>query len=106
MRVRLKTPIPTLTWIFFEMHEVPFQLLGVSLKLQTDEDPQKLVDAIAYLQQKIDEVKSSFGLNDALQLALIAGLKLAEEIQLSNPNSEANIERWTKRLIDRIDEVL
>ncbi len=88
------------------MSEVPFHVLGVSFKLQTDEDPQKLLDAIRYLQQKIDETRMNFGLSSALEIALIAGLKLAEEVQMVRPKSDQDIEKWTKLLIDRIDEVL
>lgn len=88
------------------MHEVPFQLLGISLKLQTDDDPERLHKAISYLATRIQEVRDSYGIQKPLELALIVGLKLSEEILSVGTLPDHDLDRWTKTLIDRIDEVL
>jgi len=88
------------------MHEVPFNLLGISLKLQTDDDPKKLIEAIAYLEKQVEEVRKTFEIQDSIKILMVAALKLSEEALSLHPYSDHELERWTKRLIDHIDEVL
>lgn len=88
------------------MHRVPVTLLGVSLTLQTEDDPEKLRKTVAYYESKLEEVAKSIGTHEALKLSLVTGLVLAEEALFRPTVTNDEMERITQNLIDRIDQVL
>lgn len=87
------------------MHEVPFHVLGIHLKLRTEDNPEKLQRAILLLERKIDEIREITGIEDALRLALLAGLKLSEEA-LDRSSAPSSWDEIAKGWIDCIDKVL
>ncbi|GEM_PF-6675166 len=88
------------------MHRIPVNLLGVSMTLQTEENPEKILKVVEYFQNKLDEVSKTLKDHDSLKLSLVTGLILAEEILFHVPLPQGDLEKIAQNLIDRIDQVL
>ncbi|ORC34215.1 hypothetical protein B4O97_12945 [Marispirochaeta aestuarii] len=55
-------------------------ILGTTLKVNTDEDPRYLSQLINYLHEKTHEVRSSTQLNDPLKISILTSLFLIDEL--------------------------
>jgi len=93
---------------------VQIQILGTVFTIQADEDPEYLEVLVDYLTKKVREIEQTVSTRDPLRIAILAGLLAADDLHKERvrnsdtlPQSEAEeVERITRRLIDRIDESL
>jgi cell division protein ZapA (FtsZ GTPase activity inhibitor) len=93
---------------------VQIQILGTVFTIQADEDPEYLEILVDYLAKKVREIEQTVSTRDPLRIAILAGLLAADDLHKERvrnadtlPQSEAEeVERITRRLIDRIDESL
>jgi cell division protein ZapA (FtsZ GTPase activity inhibitor) len=56
------------------------ELLGTAFTIQTDEDPQYVQDLVDYYRTKVQEVQGRIPSNDALKIAIVAGVLTADEL--------------------------
>jgi cell division protein ZapA (FtsZ GTPase activity inhibitor) len=65
------------------------ELLGTAFTIQTDEDPQYVQDLVDYYRTKVQEVQRRIPSNDALKIAIVAGVLTADELFRARDNAEA-----------------
>lgn len=91
-------------------------LLGCSFIIQSDAPPEKLERIVEGFEQKIIEISRQHPNLEALKIALLAGLNLAEELDYFKSQAQAGgasedqaltrLNSITQRLIDHLDSIL
>ncbi len=73
---------------------ISIDLLGTTLRVNTDEDPGYLSQLIEYLQQKTIDVKNNSRLDDPLKISILTSLFLIDELfkERISPESRDNAE--------------
>lgn len=109
------------------MGKLQIDILGTSLSLQAKEDASYLKRLLSYYRQIVDQLENSMDLKDSLQLSILAGLNLCDELykektknlklknasnlpfdtkQAENLLDQDKAEKITLTLIDKLDAVL
>ena len=92
--------------------DLRIEVLGTSVFIAVEEDPEYLDDLLRFYRSKINAVQKSSGLRDPLKIAILAGFILCDELQkkrdeISVQKTSSNeVERITTALIARIDDFL
>jgi cell division protein ZapA (FtsZ GTPase activity inhibitor) len=84
-------------------------VLGVSLSIAADEDPDYLKKLLDRYRMVIENTKDSTGLEDPLKLAILTGFLLCDEIEkIKRQDAQESLEaeQLTLDMIARIDEVI
>jgi cell division protein ZapA (FtsZ GTPase activity inhibitor) len=100
------------------------ELLGTAFTIQTDQDPQYVQDLVDYFRTKVQDVQNRIPSNDALKIAIVAGVLTADELFRARKQDSAEtdhgtrgpattdaqnaqeLEQITQRLIDVLDRSL
>ena len=106
------------------MGRLKIEMLGTSFTIQANEDNQYLEKLLGYYQRITDDVKRIDSINSPLQVAILSGIMICDElykekqnkIALENGESVAQIsensidsdeiQRITLEMIKKIDKVL
>lgn len=106
------------------MGRLKIEMLGTSFTIQANEDNQYLEKLLGYYQRIIDDVKRIDSIKSPLQVAILSGIMICDElykekqnkIALENGESVAQIsensidsdeiQRITLEMIKKIDKVL
>lgn len=100
------------------MGSLTINLLGTSFKINANQDSQYLQKLLTYYTGIIDNLKESLSGQDPLQIAILAGIMLTDELytQKSPSNTQqivplttsvlSEVENITTKLINSIDQVL
>ena len=100
------------------MGSLTINLLGTSFKISANQDSQYLQKLLTYYTGIIDNLKESLSGQDPLQIAILAGIMLTDELytQKSPSNTQqivpqttsvlSEVENITTKLINSIDQVL
>jgi hypothetical protein len=102
------------------------EILGTSFTVQSDADPRHLAQVVEYLKSKVKAIQASFSHYEPMKVCLLAGLNVVDELfrardpatpgdpakpgdaggLSSATEPEAEIERLTESLIEKIDRSL
>ncbi len=90
---------------------ISIDLLGTTLRVNTDEDPGYLSQLIEYLQQKTIDVKHTSRLEDPLKISILTSLFLIDELfkERLSPDSQTNskdMEVITESIIRKLELTL
>jgi cell division protein ZapA (FtsZ GTPase activity inhibitor) len=91
------------------MEAVRIDLLGCAITIQTDETKEYVQRLVAVLERRLGAVKDQTGLTDPMKVSLVAGLFLVDELLRNDGgmrSEDAEIERRTMRLIEKLDNSL
>ena len=102
------------------MGQIQVNILGTSFKLQADEDTQFLTKLLDYYEKIVNKVSQVDSAKNNLQISIVAGLLLCEELfkekenKLKNLSKEelnvysynTELEKRTSALIEKINKVL
>ena len=100
------------------MGSLTINLLGTSFKISANQDSQYLQKLLTYYTGIIDNLKENLSGQDPLQIAILAGIMLTDELytQKSPSNTQqivpqttsvlSEVENITTKLINSIDQVL
>ena len=102
------------------MGQIQVNILGTSFKLQADEDTQVLTKLLDYYEKIVNKVAQVDSAKNNLQISIVAGLLLCEELfkekenKLKNLSKEelnvysynTELENRTSALIEKINKVL
>lgn len=102
------------------MGQIQVNILGTSFKLQADEDTQVLTKLLDYYEKIVNKVSQVDSAKNNLQISIVAGLLLCEELfkekenKLKNLSKEelnvysytTELEKRTSALIEKINKVL
>lgn len=96
--------------------EIRIDVLGTSLTISADADPEYLTSLLEQYKQHIDNTQQLTGLSDPLKLAVLSGFLLCDELEKNrrqpavmengNISDSYEAEKLTQKLITRLDEVL
>ncbi|MCL2478608.1 MAG: mannose-6-phosphate isomerase, class I [Treponema sp.] len=75
-------------------NELLIDVLGCSLQISADEDPEYLQNLLDIYRQKTEEVRKTTGLKDQLKIAVLTGFLLCDELE-KNKNSAAKTRQNT-----------
>ena len=98
-----------------EKNHLTVNILGVSLTLKSKENPEYLKQIIQYFQGKLDEARETLVAVDPLKILIMAGLTITEELLKERSSrikhreagiNEEELEEFTARMINKIDESL
>lgn len=91
-------------------------MLGTSLTIKTDEDPEHMSRVIRYLEQKIADTEKLIPIKDPLKLSVLCSLLLTDELlkeraKISEKGSAGaadsrEIERITENMIRLIESTV
>jgi len=86
-------------------------ILGTTLKVNTDEDPQYLSQLIRYLHEKTHEVRNSTRIEDPLKISILTSLFLIDELykersDVSADKDDPALSELTSRMIQKLEESL
>ena len=86
-------------------------ILGTTLKVNTDEDPQYLSQLINYLHEKTREVRNSTRIDDPLKISILTSLFLIDELykersDMSAEKDDTALSELTSRMIQKLEESL
>jgi cell division protein ZapA len=59
---------------------IEVNILGSTFSIQSDNDPLYLEEVVAYLKDRIDQVKKDYTIQDSLKISLMASLNLVDEL--------------------------
>ncbi|WP_319561812.1 cell division protein ZapA [Marispirochaeta sp.] len=87
------------------------EILGTTLKVNTDEDPRYLSQIIEYLHEKTQEVKNSTKIDDPLKISILTSLFLIDELYKERSGIAQNGENQalseiTEKMIKKLEESL
>ncbi len=91
---------------------VQISVLGTSLTIQSDQDPQYIHSLVAYIQKKVREIEGMTGQKEHLKTSILAALLITDELfqeRASKTNRESQddgSESLTQRMIEKIDLAL
>ena len=103
------------------MAKLKIQLLGENFTIQANEDEQYLQKLLGYYQRITNDIQSQNQIKDNLQIAILSGIMLCDELYKEKQNKvahengqtteititeEEELEKRTKYMIDKISEVL
>lgn len=103
------------------MAKLKIQLLGENFTIQANEDEQYLQKLLGYYQRITNDIQSQNQIRDNLQIAILSGIMLCDELYKEKQNKvahengqtteititeEEELEKRTKYMIDKINEVL
>ena len=60
-------------------HEINIDVLGCSIPISADEEPEYLQNLLETYKQKLNEIRNSTGLKDPLKIAILTGFLLCDE---------------------------
>ncbi len=87
------------------------EILGTTLKVNTDEDTRYLSQLIEYLHEKTREVRDSTKLDDPLKISILTSLFLIDELYKERSDSSEEkddpaLSELTTRMIQKLEESL
>jgi cell division protein ZapA (FtsZ GTPase activity inhibitor) len=90
-------------------NELCLDILGTSFTITVDEDETYLRSVLAQYNAAVENTKSISGINEPLNIAVLTGFLLCDEInkikqQLDNESTE--IQKRTMNLIAKLDQAL
>ena len=103
------------------MTKLQIDLLGTSFTIQSHEKKEYLEKLVSYYSTFIDDVKKTHSIRNPIQIAILSGIMLCDEIYkekekkvvLENKTykpiqlkTEEEVNRKTKEMIDKINKVL
>ncbi len=99
------------------MGRLQIDILGTSFAVQASEDDVYLKKLLSYYTQITESIKKSNSLKDPLQVSIMAGITLVDELykekqknlsysKALNNSNDAEAERLTVEMIKQIDKVL
>jgi len=103
-------------------HELNIDVLGCSLSISADENPEYLQSLLGSYKRKLEEIRINTGLKDTLKIAILTGFMLCDELERSKAGKPVNnvqdpgksghdedfkeAEKLTMNLINRLDDLL
>lgn len=92
-------------------------ILGISFKVQADENAAYLQELLTYFSQVVRQIETSTPGLDPLKVAILAGMTLSDEVKkleqsqtkmegMPEPATLLEIEKITGKMINKISEVL
>lgn len=97
------------------MGRLQVDLLGASFSVRASEDDEYLSKLLIHYKEIISSLKESGASDNPLQLSILAGITLTDELfkaKSQNPQVQVSstdqdeAERLTKQMIEKIDKVL
>lgn len=88
---------------------VQIRLLGTTLTIRVDEEPEYITKLLDFLEAKVEETSAAVPSRDPLKIAILSALSLADELFKQKAKSSASdqeSEELAKTIIDRIDQSL
>ncbi|MDR2150788.1 MAG: cell division protein ZapA [Spirochaetaceae bacterium] len=95
-----------------EKTDLRIEVLGTSVFIAVEEEPEYLNDLLRFYRSKITAVQKSSGLKDPLKIAILSGFVLCDELQKKRDEisdqktSMHEVERIAATLIARVDDFL
>ena len=91
-------------------NDLSLDILGTSFTITADEDEAYLREILAQYRAAVENTQSISGITDALNVAVLTGFLLCDEInkmkQLSVDNLSDEVEKRTMNLIAKLDQAL
>ena len=92
-------------------------LLGTSFALEADQPAEYLQSIYKHYKKVVSEVQQTSGVNDSLRIAIIAGIRLSDELSKERLNlntqdtvmqdkTEGLIEQSARKMIEDIDSII
>ncbi len=88
-------------------------ILGSSLSIQTDEEPERMNQIISILKSKSEMVETDLSVKDPLKNLVISSIIIIDELLKERTVAEGNgqsnqdeVERLTLQIMERIDKSL
>ena len=91
------------------VNELCLEILGTSFSITVDEDEEYLKKVLSQYQAAVENTQSISGINDPLNVAVLTGFMLCDEINKMKQQLEgesAEVEERTLRLISILDNTL
>ncbi|MBP5441858.1 MAG: cell division protein ZapA [Treponema sp.] len=96
------------------MGKLQVNLLGASFSVKSSEDDKYLSELLSDYKDVIATLKQTGASKDPLQLSILAGITLADELHKArnsatartSPSEQDEAERLTMQMIEKIDKVL
>ncbi len=95
-----------------DTRHVTLNVLGTSLTIKSDEEPEYMSEVVTYLEQKIKETEKLVKLEDPLKVCILSALLLTDELLKErrkksgtdmNAEDSLEIERIAADMIRRIE---
>jgi len=104
----------------FTSHDLLIDVLGTKFSITTGEDPAYLDEVLAQYQVAIANTQGISGMKDPLNIAILTGFLLCDEInklkmqieeeqtktELQQKTEAQELNRITRNIIDRIDQAI
>jgi cell division protein ZapA (FtsZ GTPase activity inhibitor) len=89
-------------------NELCLDILGTSFSITTDEDKDYLEKVLCQYRSAIENTKAISGINEPLNVAILTGFLLCDEINKLkvNENELAEVRERTMKLIAKLDNAL
>ena len=94
-------------------HDLDINILGTSFSITAGEDPAYLEEVLSQYQFAVANTQGISGMKDPLKVAILTGFLLCDEInklkiqvEEEQAGNEQALDRVTRELINRIDQVL
>jgi cell division protein ZapA (FtsZ GTPase activity inhibitor) len=90
-------------------NELCLDILGTSFTITADEDETYLRSVLAQYNAAVENTKSISGINEPLNIAVLTGFLLCDEInkiKLQLKNESVEVQKRTMNLITKLDQVL
>ncbi|MCR5290728.1 MAG: cell division protein ZapA [Treponema sp.] len=99
------------------MGKLKIDLLGTSFTIQAAEDEEYLKKLLSYYSRIANHIESNGMLKDPLQISILAGIMICDELynekaqnaktfKLKSDTNDAEAERLTLEMIQKIDQAL
>ncbi len=99
------------------MGKLQIDILGTSFAIQADEDNAYLKKLLKYYSQMTDEIEKGCSLKDSLQISILAGIFVCDELYKEKlisaknkgwetPGEEFECEQLTLKMIKQLDKAL
>ena len=93
------------------MEPIVIEILGTTLKVNTDEDPRYISQLIEYLQEKTAEVQDSAHIDDPLRVSILTSIYLIDELHKKSVSGselpgDREASQLTLRMIEKLDQSL
>ena len=91
--------------------QIVIDILGTTLRVNTDEDPRYLSQIIDYLHEKTAEVKSTTRIDDPLKVSILTSVYLIDELYkerfaLGGGDTAEQVSELAIEIIKKLDETL
>jgi cell division protein ZapA (FtsZ GTPase activity inhibitor) len=90
-------------------NELLFNILGTSFTIAADEDEAYLQDVLEQYRTAVENTQSISGINDPLNIAILTGFLLCDEInkiKRRNEGESVEVRERTMTLIAKLDDAL